>query len=254
MKPIYAFAAGIAATVAILAVLGAKDISAEEEAATSAAAAEAQEEQSEDSDRYSELVKVDGAFRETFVMPGINFGDFNKVYFWEAQFEYRDVGPARKTRSTMLSTHKREFGISEEDRQKFEEIIGEAFEKEISKAKQFTLVENIDDIDTATLILRGALIDIISNVPPEMVGRADVYLSSVGAATFVMEFIDARTGSVVALVAERRAMETLNSRSGMATVPANSASVMGDIRRWSGDLARRLRTRLDKAIKEGKTA
>jgi hypothetical protein len=186
-------------------------------------------------------------------MPGVNFGDFNKVFLWEAQFEYRDVGPARRTRSTMLHTHKREFGISEEDRRKFEEIVGEAFDKEISKAKQFTLVENIDDIDTATLILRGALIDIISQVPPEMVGRSDVYLSSVGAATFVMEFIDAKTGGVVALVAERRAIETLNARTG-AMVPANSASVMGDLRRWSGDLARRLRTRLDEAIKEGKTA
>ena len=249
MRPIYAFAAGIAATVAVLVALGAKDVGAEEEGAS----AGAQEEQSQASDRYSELVKVDGAFRETFVMPGINFGDFNKVYFWEAQFEYRDVGPARKTRSTMLSTHKREFGISEEDRARFEEIVGEAFEKEISKAKQFTIIDNIDDIDSATLILRGALIDIISNVPPETVGRSDVYLSSVGAATFVMEFIDARTGGVVALVAERRAMETLNARGGIS-VPANSASVMGDIRRWSGDLARRLRTRLDKAIKEGKTA
>jgi len=253
MKPIYAFAAGIAATIAVIAVMSAQKISAEEEAGAEAGA-EAQEEKSTGSDRYSELVKVDGAFRETFVMPGIDFGDFNKVYFWEAQFEYRDVGPARKTRSTMLSTHKREFGISDEDRQRFEEIVGEAFEKEISKAKEFTIVENIDDIDTATLILRGALIDIISQVPPEMVGRSDVYLSSVGAATFVMELIDARTGGVVALVAERRAMETLNSRSGMAMIPANSASVMGDLRRWSGDLARRFRTRLDKAIAEGKSA
>ncbi len=250
MRPIYAFAAGIAATVALLAVVGAKDIGAEEENA----GAEGQQEQSSGSDRYSELVKIDGGFAETFVLPGVNFGDFNKVYFWEAQFEYRDVGPARKTRSTMLSTHKREFGISDEDRARFEEIVGEAFEKEISKAKQFTIIDNIDDIDTSTLIMRGALIDIISRVPPEMVGRSDVYLSSVGAATFVMEFIDARTGGVVALVAERRAMETLNSRTGMMTVPANSASVMGDIRRWSGDLARRLRERLDKAIKEGKTA
>ena len=250
MRPIYAFAAGIAATIAVLAVVGAKDIGAEEENA----GAEAQEQQSEGSNRYSELVKVDGAFSETFVMPGVNFGDFNKVYLWEAQFEYRDVGPARKTRSTMLSTHKREFGISEEDRRKFEEIVGEAFNKEIAKAKEFSIIDNIDDIDSSTLILRGALIDIISRVPPEMVGRSDVYLSSVGAATFAMEFIDARTGGVVTLVAERRAMETLNSRSGMATVPANSASVMGDIRRWSGDLARRLRTRLDKAIAEGKTA
>jgi hypothetical protein len=243
MKPIVAFVAGVAAVVATLTVIGAEE---------KAAAPEAQG-QEQGGDRYSELVEVDGKFQETFVLPGVNFGDFNKVFLWQAQFEYRDVGPAQKTRSTMLSTHKREFGISEEDRQKFESIVSEAFDKEIAKAKQFTMVDSIDEIDSATLILRGALIDIISQVPPQMVGRADVYLSSLGAATFVMEFIDAKSGNVVALVAERRAIETLNARSRMATVPANSASIMGDIRRWSGDLARRLRERLDQAIKEEKT-
>jgi len=245
MKSIVASAAGIAAVVAALAVIGAEE--------NASPAADSQE-STQGGDRYSELVNIDGRFQETFVLPGVNFGDFNKVYLWQSQFEYRDVGPARKTRSTMLSTHKREFGISEEDRRKFEEIVSEAFDKEISKAKQFTIVDDIDDVDSATLLLRGGLIDIVSRVPPETVGRSDVYLSSVGEATFVMEFIDARSGNVVALVAERRSIETLNSRSGMAAIPANSASVIGDIRRWSGDLARRLRTRLDEAIKERKAA
>jgi hypothetical protein len=122
--------------------------------------------------------------------------------------------------------------------------------KEIARAKQFELISNIEDIDTATLILRGGLFDIISRVPPEMVGRSDVYLASIGEATFALELIDAESGSVVALVAERRAIETLNSRTGAAMVPANSATIIGDIRRWAGSLGRRLRSALDKAIKE----
>jgi hypothetical protein len=65
------------------------------------------------SDRYDELVKEKGEFRETWVLPGVDPSKYNKVFIWQGQFEYRDVGPARKTRSTMLSTHKREFGISE---------------------------------------------------------------------------------------------------------------------------------------------
>jgi hypothetical protein len=200
------------------------------------------------SDRYAELVKERGEFQETWVLPGIDATKYNKVFLWEGQFEYRDVGPARKTRSTMLSTHKREFGISEEDRRRFEEIVGEAFTNEIVKAKNFTIIDGIDEIDSGTLIMRGALLDIISRVPPETVGRSDVYLSSVGAATFVIELIDAQTGSVVALAAERRSIETINARGGFASVPANSASVMGDIKRWSSGLARRLRNALDKAV------
>lgn len=243
VKNALALAAAMAAVGAAIWVSGA------EEAEDGAEEAE----QSQSSDRYAELVKERGEFAETFVLPGIDPSKYNKVFLWEGQFEYRDVGPARKTRSTMLHTHKREFGISEEDRRRFEEIVGEAFEKEISKAKNFTIIDNIDELDAATLILRGAMLDIISRVPPEMVGRADVYLSSVGAATFVIEMIDAGTGAVVALAAERRSIETLNARTG-AYVPANSASVLGDIKRWSGSLARRLRTALDKAIKEGASA
>ncbi len=236
MKSFIAFAAGVAAVVAALVVIGAEE--------------RQEEAQGQEGDRYAELVKQKGAFSETFVLPGVNFGKFDKVYFWEAQFEYRDVGPARRTRSTLLSTRKREFGISEEDRRRFEEIVGDAFRKEITRAKEFRIVEDIDEIDGATLIARGGLLDIVSVVPPEFVGRSDIYLSSVGAATFVMEMIDASTGAVVALVAERREIETLNNRSGMAAVRATSASIMGDIRRWSGSIARRLREGLDQAIRE----
>ena len=236
MKKAIALAAGMLAVIAAVVAIGEE---------------ETQEEEGDESNRYSELVKEKGEFRETWVLPGVDAAKYNKVFFWEGQFEYRDVGPAQKTRSSVLNTHKREFGISDEDRQKFEEIVRESFRKEVVKAKKFTIVESIDDLDTATLILRGGMLDIISRVPPQTVGRSDIYLSSIGEATFVLELMDAGTGSVVALVAERRAIETLNARGGGMGVPANSASIMGDIRRWAGNLARRMRNALDKAIKEG---
>jgi len=199
--------------------------------------------------RYTELVKEDGNFRETWVLPGVDPSTYNKVFVWDGEFEYRDVGPALRTRSTLLYSHKREFGISEADRLKFEEIVGEAFLKEISKGKQFQLIDDVDDVDASTLILRGGLLDIISRVPPETVGRSEIYLASIGAATFVMELIDARTGDVVALVAERRSIDTVNARSGIM-MPTNSVTILGDIRRWASDLARRLRSAIDQAIKK----
>jgi len=200
--------------------------------------------------RYAELVKEDGSFRETWVLPGVDPAKYHKVFVWDGQFEYRDVGPARRTRSTMVFTLKREFGISEEDRVRFEEIVGDAFMKEISKGKQFELVTQIDDVDASTLILRGGLLDIVSRVPPETVGRSEIYLSSIGEATFIMELIDAGTGDVVALVAERRAIDTMNARGMGFGMPTNSATILGDLKRWAGNLARRLRTAIDDAIKQ----
>jgi hypothetical protein len=220
-------------------------------AGVSAVAAEEEAQQGQSgNDRYSELVKEKGEFRETWVLPGVDPSKYDKVFVWEGQFEYRDVGPARKTRS-MRYSHKSEFGIAEDARRRFEEIVREAFGKEIVKAESFRLITDVADVDTSTLILRGGLFDIVSRVPPATVGRADIYLANIGEATLALELIDAESGTVIALVAERRAIETLN-RMGGPGMPTNTATIIGDIRRWAGNLARRLRVALDKAIQDAK--
>ncbi len=61
----------------------------------------------------------------------------------------------------MMSTRNREFGISDADRQKFEQAVSEAFDKEIQKGKKFRIV---DELGPNTMILRGAALDIVSNV------------------------------------------------------------------------------------------
>jgi len=200
-----------------------------------------------ESARYGELEKGRSSFKETWVLPGVDFTQYSKLHIWEAQFEYRDVGPAQNTSSSVMRTHKREFGISEEDRAEFESIVREAFLKEIQKGKQFELV---DGIGPNTLILRGALLDVVSNVPPETVGRSDVYLATIGEATFVMELLDAKTGTVLALVSERRKIEPPGGgRIDQFSMPANRVTVTADIRRWATSAASGLRQSLDKALK-----
>ena len=203
------------------------------------------------SERYQELVKEKGAFQETWVLPGLNMADSRKVYLWEASFQYRDVGPARRHRSMFSTGSKQAFGMSDEDRKWFEDNVLEAFDKEFAKGKNFEIV---DEIGPNTLVLRGGLADIISKVPPEFVGRSEIYLASVGAATFVLELVNASNGEVVAMVAERRAMQTLNAMTGYVTVQSNKVTVRGDVKRWSTSLARRLRNAMDKAIKEDSKA
>lgn len=198
-----------------------------------------------DNDAYSHLERGKSGFKETWVNPNTDWTSYDSLYLWEADFEYRDVGPARRTRGTMLNSRSREFGIFEEDRRKFEDEVSAAFVEEIQKAKNFEIV---DQIGGNTLIMRGALLDIISRVPPEMVGRSEVYLSSIGEATLVLELIDARDGEVVALAAERRAMPAGSGRIDEFSMPTTSVSVWADVRRWARRAASKLRTELDKAI------
>lgn len=212
-------------------------------AASPAYAQEADESAAEEN--YSHLEKGKSGFRETWVNPGTDFSQYSKIYLWEAEFQYRDVGPARRTRSTMMNTRQREFGISEDSRSKFEEVVSEIFVEALQGAKNFQLV---DEIGPQTLILRGAILDIISLVPPRSVGMSEVYLANVGEATLMVELIDAADGEVVAVVSERRKIQSGTGQIDAFSMPANRATVLAEVRRWARRAAKKLTSELDKAL------
>jgi hypothetical protein len=194
-----------------------------------------------------DLEKVKRAkFRETYVNMEADWTQYNKIFFGDAIFDFRDVGPAEKYRSSSLRhSNKTYFGISDEDRQKFEDEVGKAFDKEFAKSKVFTIS---DTIDKQTILVRGGVIDIVSNVPPEFVGRSEIYLSRVGEATLILEFLDPNTGEILARVGERRAMQQPGGQIDMMSMPANSVTVWAEVRRWARNAAVRLRKELDDAM------
>ena len=206
----------------------------------------AQEEQGASDEVQTELVKAKSSFKETWVHPEADFTQYSKLYLWDGQFEYRDVGPARRTSSVLMRTHKREFGISDKDRMAFEKVVSEAFVGEILKAKKFDVV---DEIGPDTLIMRGAALDIISKIPPDTIGPSDIYLAVLGEATLVFELIDAETGETIAVVSERRRIEPVGgSRIDEFSMPANRATITADVKRWAKRAATKLRTEIEKAI------
>ena len=84
-----------------------------------------------------ELVKGKSGFSETWVNPDVDFSQYNKILLGDGEFQFRDVGPAKKYRSNMRSSNsKQEFGIFEEDQQKFMQVTGDAFVKELSRSKK----------------------------------------------------------------------------------------------------------------------
>lgn len=194
------------------------------------------------------LVPVKGAFKETWVNPDKDVSQFSAIYLWEANFEYRDVGPAQRTRSTMMNTRNREFGIADADREKFEEVVSEAFVKELSKIKNWQITE---EIGPGTLLLRGSVLDIVSLVPPEHIGRSEVYLATVGEATLVLELIDASDGEHVAIAAERRAIQPIGGgQIDTFSMPTNNVTIISDVRRWASRHASTLRKAMEKAAKD----
>ena len=195
------------------------------------------------------LEKVKRAkFRETYVDTGVDFKRYKNLYLGDAYFDYRDVGPAQRSRSSALSTsNKSVFGIAEEDRVKYQEIVSEAFMKQLAKGKNYNIVDSIDE---NTMIMRGAVVDIISRVPPTFAGRSEVYLATVGEATLVLEFLDGKTGDVLAKISERGRIGSPSGRIDQFSMPTNRATITGDVRRWANSAATRLRKELDSAMKD----
>jgi hypothetical protein len=88
--------------------------------------------------------------------------------------------------------------------------------------------------------LTGALLDVVSNVPPAPTGRGGVYLSEFGAATLVTELRDSQSGEIFVRSIDRQNAESAFMQE--ATRGMNMSEVKMAVRHW----ARVLTSGLDK--------
>ncbi|WP_279244072.1 DUF3313 family protein [Candidatus Litorirhabdus singularis] len=189
-------------------------------------------------------------FKDAWVHPDADFTRYNQLMFAPtADWEFRDVGQGKTSRTNTYSTNsKNQYGIREEDREKFKQTVSESFLKEMQRSKKFAIV---DTAGPTTILIKAAVVDIVSNVPPEYVGRSEVYLASTGEATLVLELLDSETGAVLAYVEDRRKIQPAGSSGSLNSfsMPSNSVTVWSDIKRWARSGASRLRSSLEKAQK-----
>ncbi|MEE4271475.1 MAG: DUF3313 family protein [Thermoanaerobaculales bacterium] len=188
---------------------------------------------------------------EVWVRPGTDISAYDKLYIWQSVFQFRDVSDDNQNRTTtaMLRSNQDHFTISEEGRSTFEKIVSEVVAKELSRSKQFEIV---DEIGPRTLLVRGMILDIVSNVPPNVGRQANVHLSSMGEATFIFELIDAETGVIQARAGDRRYIQPPSRMNEMNPAPTTSATVWNDVELWARDQAQTLRKELDKTAKKAK--
>ena len=123
------------------------------------------------------------------------------------------------------------------NKQKLIDTVGEVFVEELQKSEHFEIV---DEAGPDVLIIVGVLHDIVSRVPPDMIGRGDIYLSSVGEATLIIELRDSLSGETIYRAVDRRAAE----RAGGTAVRSSSVTTWSEVRR----MARRWATRLTQGL------
>jgi hypothetical protein len=172
---------------------------------------------------------------KAWAKPGVQLSGYSKIMIQGAGIEYRPGGET--SRSSRAASRSSEFALTEKQKARFREVVGEVFLDELAKSERFTLV---NEPGQEVLIVRGALLDVVSFVPPDRIGRSDIYLSQVGAVTLVLEIRDSMTDAIFVRAVDRDAIGD-NSMAQKSSRSMNTAEVKQTVRRW-GAL---LRTRLD---------
>lgn len=168
--------------------------------------------------------------------PDVDISKYSKIMLQGAGIEYRPGGEAGRTWSARSSGGP--YEVTKRQKEEFRKIVAEKFLEELGKSEYFTLV---NEPGPDVLLIRGAILDVVSYVPPEPVGgRTDIYLSRVGEATLVLEIRDSITEAILARAVDRRAADNM---SGFAE--SNRVTNTAEVRRLVGSWARLLRERLD---------
>jgi hypothetical protein len=182
---------------------------------------------------FDGLVRVDNSrFGEAWADPEVDFSQYNKVMPGGARFEFRAVSKTAG-RSSMSRGTQNEFWISDAKREQLSDTVSEIFNEELSKAQGW---EATAEVGPDVLLIRGALLDIASFVPPEMMGRGEIYLSSVGQATLVLEGMDSMSGEVIFRAVDRRSIEPAGDTMIRASTVTTWAEVRRTARRWATTL------------------
>lgn len=188
---------------------------------------------------YDGLYKIENsAADEAWAMPNVDLSGYSKIMLQGVGIEYRPGGESGKLFSSRSSGGP--YEVTEEQKARFQSAVKEVFTEEIARSKKFVLV---DEPGPDVLLVRGGLFDVVSYVPPEAVGRVDVYLSDVGAATLVLEIRDSVTDAILIRAVDRRAADTRDG--GGMMMPSNRVSNTAEVKRLIRRWASKLRDRLD---------
>jgi hypothetical protein len=169
--------------------------------------------------------------KKVWGLPGADFSGYTKLGLQSLGIHYRPVKDRNSRRP--MSGSSTEFPIDEKTRDRLQELTRDVFIEELQKIEGFEFVDASEDDDPDVLFVRAGLLDVVSRVPPDPIaGRSDIYLNDVGQATFVVELIDAESGTVLARAVDTRAAgdNTVPIRSNTAT---NTAETRRLIRQWA---------------------
>lgn len=137
----------------------------------------------------------------------ISASEYSKIMLVGVGVEYRPVKGAnsgRRGSSIISRSSQSNFQLDDKTKALVEQEIREAFVDELAKSDRFEIADEAGP-DVLTVVV--GLLDVVSLVPPETVGRSSVYLDRVGEATLVLELRDSMSNAILARAVDRRAAQ-----------------------------------------------
>jgi hypothetical protein len=166
---------------------------------------------------------------------GMDLSGYRKIMLQGAGIEYRPGGASG--RAYMARSMGGPYEVTEEQKARFEQVVSEAFREEMARSERFEIV---NEPGPDVLLIRGAILDVVSYIPPDdLSGRVEVYLSSVGEATLVLEIRDSITNAIMARAIDRDAADS------STMFNSNRVTNSSEVRRLVQGWARALREGLE---------
>jgi hypothetical protein len=186
---------------------------------------------------YDGLYPVKGGTADqAWAREGVDLSQYSKIMLQGVGIEYRPGGETgRLYRANSRDDH---YEISASQKERLQELVRSTFLEELGRSEHFTIV---NEPGPDVLQIRGGLLDVVSYVPPDPIGRTEIYLSRVGEATLVLEIRDSVTDAVFVRAVDRRAAED----TARGFVESNRVQNRSEVRRMVQVWARLLRERLD---------
>lgn len=168
-----------------------------------------------------------GRMDEAWARPGVDLSTYSKIVVEGAGVEFRPGGEERRMRDIGPMGH---YAVTVEQKERFREQMGAAFLEELSKSEYFTIVE---EAAPNVLLIRGGLLDVVSYIPPDPIGRGEIYLSRIGEATLVLEIRDSVSEAILIRAIDRRAAEPMGSQLSRSNSVTNSSEFRRLARKWA---------------------
>lgn len=175
------------------------------------------------------------AFDEVWARPGVDLRQFQVLAMDQATVSYRDVGDGIRERSLLHRTSQTAFTIPEGEQERIEHL----FQRRLSESlEQSPQVRYSPDAVPGALLMRASLVDYVSRAPREdrMTGRSQVWVSSVGEATLIVELWDPERDELLVRAIDHQRMEPGASRLIRGDSVTSVAEVDRQMQRWARDV------------------